>query len=84
MTNLKPKYLAGSDEQRAFDLIRRNPKVFLGFSDITSLHIAINKFTGLTTFDGPGVIRLNRDDLSDYTKKSIHLYRTRWRNRTGG
>ena len=29
-----------------YDLIRRNPKIFLGYSDITALHLAIRKRTG--------------------------------------
>ncbi len=36
-----------------FDLIRRNPKIFLGYSDITALHVAIGRKTGLVTFHGP-------------------------------
>lgn len=36
-----------------FELIKRNPKPFIGFSDITSLHMAIYKKTGLITFHGP-------------------------------
>lgn len=36
-----------------YDLIRRNPKVFLGYSDITALHLAIHQKTGLLTFHGP-------------------------------
>jgi len=36
-----------------FDLIKRNPKVFIGFSDITALHVAISQRTGLVTFHGP-------------------------------
>jgi muramoyltetrapeptide carboxypeptidase len=36
-----------------FDLIRRNPKVVLGFSDITALLLAIHAKTGLVTFHGP-------------------------------
>jgi muramoyltetrapeptide carboxypeptidase len=38
-----------------YDLIRRNPKIFLGFSDITALHLAIHKRAGLVTFHGPNV-----------------------------
>jgi muramoyltetrapeptide carboxypeptidase len=34
-------------------LIRRNPKVLIGYSDITALHLAIFKQTGLVTFHGP-------------------------------
>jgi muramoyltetrapeptide carboxypeptidase LdcA involved in peptidoglycan recycling len=36
-----------------WDLIRRNPKVFMGFSDITVLNLAIWSQTGLITFNGP-------------------------------
>lgn len=36
-----------------YDVIRQNPKVFVGFSDITALHIAINQRTGLVTFHSP-------------------------------
>ena len=38
-----------------FGVIRQNPKVFVGFSDITALHTAINQRTGLVTFHGPNV-----------------------------
>lgn len=36
-----------------FELIRKNPKIFVGYSDITTLHMAINEKTGLVTFHGP-------------------------------
>ena len=36
-----------------FDLIRRHPKVLIGYSDITALHLAIQQQTGLVTFHGP-------------------------------
>jgi muramoyltetrapeptide carboxypeptidase len=36
-----------------YELVRRNPKIFLGYSDITALHLAINKFARLVTFHGP-------------------------------
>ncbi len=38
-----------------FALIRRNPKVFIGFSDITALHIAIQQRAVLATFHGPNL-----------------------------
>src|SRR6478609_7519766 len=38
-----------------FEVIRRNPKVFVGFSDITLLHIAIQQRTGLITFHAPNL-----------------------------
>jgi muramoyltetrapeptide carboxypeptidase len=36
-----------------YQLIRHNPKIFIGFSDITALHLAILKHSGLVTFHGP-------------------------------
>ncbi len=54
-----------------FDLVRKNPKIFIGFSDITSLHAAIHKYSGLITFHGPGMSRYNPEDLSEYTRKSL-------------
>ena len=38
-----------------FDAIRAHPKVFVGYSDITALHGAIQRYTGLVTFWGPMV-----------------------------
>lgn len=37
------------------DVIRANPKVFLGFSDTTSLHLACHA-AGLTSFYGPSIM----------------------------
>jgi muramoyltetrapeptide carboxypeptidase len=48
-----------------YDLVRRNPKVFLGYSDITALHLAIHKRTGLVTFHGPVTL----SSFSDYTQE---------------
>ena len=48
-----------------YDLIRRNPKIFAGYSDITALHLAIHKRTGLITFHGP--VPLSK--FSEYTQK---------------
>ena len=36
-----------------YDLIRRHPKILMGFSDITSLLLAIYARSGLVTFHGP-------------------------------
>ena len=35
-----------------FELIRRHPKPLIGYSDITALHTAIQRHTGLITFHG--------------------------------
>ncbi|MEO5894202.1 MAG: LD-carboxypeptidase [Vicinamibacterales bacterium] len=36
-----------------FDVIRKNPKILLGYSDITALLLAIHAKTGMITFHGP-------------------------------
>jgi muramoyltetrapeptide carboxypeptidase len=36
-----------------YDMIREHPKIFVGYSDITALHFAFNKLSGLVTFHGP-------------------------------
>jgi muramoyltetrapeptide carboxypeptidase len=36
-----------------YDIIRENPKIFAGYSDITALHIAINQKSNLVTFHSP-------------------------------
>jgi muramoyltetrapeptide carboxypeptidase len=54
-----------------FDAIAEHPKILTGFSDITSLHLAIHKFSDMITFHGPGMARFNSTDLTDYTKKQF-------------
>jgi len=49
-------------------LIRSNPKVFIGYSDHTSLHCWLRNETGLITFYGPMVAAdFSRDDGVDST-----------------
>jgi len=48
-----------------YDVIRNNPKILVGFSDITSLLNAIYAKTGLITFHGP----VGKVDWTDYTTK---------------
>lgn len=38
------------------NLIKKNPKIFCGYSDITSLHFFLNKMCNLITFYGPTAI----------------------------
>lgn len=45
-----------------FDLIARNPKVFMGYSDVTVLNVAIWQRTGLVTFNGPAIMT----DFAEY------------------
>src|SRR3989339_641878 len=51
-----------------FDLIKQNPKILMGYSDITALHSTIYNHTGLITFHGPLVASdLGRQELSEFT-----------------
>lgn len=36
-----------------YEFIREHPKIFVGYSDITALHLAVNKFSKLITYHGP-------------------------------
>lgn len=36
-----------------YEMIARNPKVFIGYSDITGIHLALNRLCSLVTFHGP-------------------------------
>ncbi len=48
-------------EKIDFNLIRMNPKIIVGYSDITALLLAIYKKTGLVTFHGTMVKELKRN-----------------------
>ncbi|MBQ8640361.1 MAG: LD-carboxypeptidase [Lachnospiraceae bacterium] len=50
----------GDGGSRAFEhvdleLVRRNPKIFVGYSDVTTFHLAFNQSCDLVTFHGPMV-----------------------------
>lgn len=54
-----------------FEAIRRNPKVIIGYSDITALLLSIQAKTGLVTFHGPiGLGRWDSYSL-DYYKRVL-------------
>ena len=50
-----------------FNLIKKNPKVFIGYSDITALHIAINQKSKLITYHGPMVSTELIKGLDEYS-----------------
>ncbi|HEX3822787.1 MAG TPA: LD-carboxypeptidase [Candidatus Sulfotelmatobacter sp.] len=47
-----------------YSLIASNPKIFIGYSDITALHLGIHQMTGLVTFHGPVVL----SEFTPYTQ----------------
>jgi muramoyltetrapeptide carboxypeptidase len=50
-----------------FKIIKKNPKIFIGYSDITALHVAIFQKTGLITFHGP----VGTSDYTEFTKPNV-------------
>ena len=55
-----------------FKLIRRHPKILVGFSDVTVLLTAVGQQTGLVTFHGPMLTTLGSTDktcLADLCKR---------------
>ncbi len=45
-----------------FDLIAAHPTIFMGYSDVTVLNVAIHAMTGLVTFNGPALMT----DFAEY------------------
>jgi muramoyltetrapeptide carboxypeptidase len=54
-----------------YDLIRRNPKIFLGYSDITAMHLAIHQKTGLVTFHGPVTLSKFTGYTQEHFRKAV-------------
>ena len=54
-----------------YELIKNNPKVFVGYSDVTNLHIVFNQKCNLGTYHGPMVKSNMINDFNDYTKSSF-------------
>ncbi|MEM6836896.1 MAG: LD-carboxypeptidase [Cyanobacteria bacterium P01_C01_bin.120] len=48
-----------------YDLIRQNPKIIVGFSDLTALLLGITAKTGLVTFHGPNGLTAWRPDQTE-------------------
>ena len=61
-----------------YNLIRKNPKILVGYSDITSLLAGIHRQTGLVTFHGPVAV----STFTDFTKE--HFYRVLTQNKALG
>ena len=56
-----------------FDVIRANPTVLMGFSDVTVLNVAVWAKTGLVTFNGPMLLTdfAEYPRMLEYTEKSF-------------
>lgn len=55
-----------------FDMIKANPKVFAGYSDVTALHIAFNQKCGFVTYHTPmPSTEFIRSEMDPYTWNSF-------------
>ncbi len=54
-----------------YPLIRKNPKILVGYSDITSLQSGILQKTGLVTFAGPMLAVDFAEEVSSYVEESF-------------
>ncbi|MGB2875552.1 MAG: LD-carboxypeptidase [Gaiellaceae bacterium] len=54
-----------------FDVIAANPKPFVGFSDITALHVAVLQRTGMPTIYGNGLVGVGDPETSDFTRERL-------------
>ena len=55
-----------------YDCIHRNPKIFVGYSDVTSIHTVLQSFCGMVTFHGPMV----KPDLGRLTEGKEYMLRS--------
>jgi muramoyltetrapeptide carboxypeptidase len=54
-----------------FELIAENPKPFVGYSDITALHTALLRKTGLATVYGNGLCGVGAAETTEFTRKRL-------------
>ncbi|MBO3463535.1 S66 peptidase family protein [Aetokthonos hydrillicola] len=54
-----------------YQLIRNNPKIIIGFSDITALILGIHAQTGIITFHGPNGLTSWRTAPTDYFRRVL-------------
>ncbi|MBL8223570.1 MAG: LD-carboxypeptidase, partial [Bryobacterales bacterium] len=54
-----------------YGLIARNPKIFIGYSDITALHLAFHRKAGLVTFHGPVVLSRFSNYTQDHFRRAL-------------
>ena len=65
-----------------YTAIQRNPKVLLGYSDITALHCAIQARTGLVTFHGPiGSGSWNRFNVDQFQRVLLQRELVQYQNK---
>lgn len=55
-----------------YNMIAENPKVFIGYSDLTSLHIVLNNRCGIITFHGPMGVSNMAKSFDEVSKGSLY------------
>jgi muramoyltetrapeptide carboxypeptidase len=53
------------------DVVAANPKPFVGFSDVTVLHVLFRRRAELVTFYGPGLGGVGQNDRGDFTRERL-------------
>jgi muramoyltetrapeptide carboxypeptidase len=54
-----------------FDAIAEHPKAFVGYSDITALHVALRQRSGLATFYGYGLAGMGDKESTDFSRARL-------------
>jgi muramoyltetrapeptide carboxypeptidase len=54
-----------------FDVVAANPKPFVGYSDITALHVTIRQRTGLATIYGYGLAGMGDKESTDFSRDRL-------------
>lgn len=54
-----------------FELLAQHPKPFVGYSDITSLHVPIRQRSGFPTVYGPGLIGVGASETTEFTRERL-------------
>ena len=54
-----------------YEIIKANPKIFVGYSDVTNIHMALNQICGMVSFHGPMISSNMVDGLTDEESTSF-------------
>ncbi|WP_175463426.1 LD-carboxypeptidase [Selenomonas sp. KH1T6] len=55
-----------------YEAIRQHPKLFIGYSDITAMHVALNQNSHLATLHGPMLTSFRKKASdTDYTRENF-------------
>ncbi|MBK8947129.1 MAG: LD-carboxypeptidase [Ignavibacteriae bacterium] len=58
-------------EKIDFNIVKKNPKIFVGYSDITALQLSIFNKTGLVTFAGPMVASDFSGEINEFAEENF-------------